>query len=769
MRQALRARLDVVRVSDAPRHQTARFVIAGSTVAATYLGLTLLLSGPGGVAIQIAIPIAYVTSVCLHFALQRWFVFAREAFALPMRQQVLRYIPMGGAQYAFTATMTAVLPGVLDLPEQAVYVAAALVASAATFLFLRGSVFHAVAQEGAAGEGPATNRLRLPAGTAWFLLCGAVLAYYLWSAGWIYSPLDLSSPDGDGGGYYGLLTDAFLHGQVHLRVDPQPELLALSNPYDPAANQRFRMHDLSLYEGKYFLQWGPTPVLTLFLPWRLLPLGDLNEALAVAIFAFTGFVFSVLLLRTLVRRFVPHTPGWMVGLAALTLAFANVAPFLLRRPAVYEVALSCALCFAMATLWLAASSVLRAQPSRRRLALASLCLGLTLGARPTLGLLGVFLAAAAWFVARRLGRRDRLRWAAAAFGPVLAVGFVLLGYNAIRYGALGEFGQSYQLAGVDVTQRGHGKLEWLAPGLFHYLLAAPQITLAFPYIHLPAAEALPWTPPAGYDGVELTGGLFWLVPLVIMVPIAAVRMLRRRDPEDRGLLAIGALSVGCGLAVVTMLSLAVWGTTQRYETDFAMLFAIPALLAWFRLGTGRNRAMRLAGVVLVAWSILAGAAIAVTGYFDRLPGPMPSRLRSAEQTFEPLTALAARVRGVTAVLAVTAPAGYSGDIDAGPRTIGPTFSVSPAMAATVQIVSARDQTVRLRAVFAPLAPGARFAVTATSGRRGEIARIITEGGPADLVVPLRWGLNDVIFRVAPVSGPHEANTSVQVQALKVIA
>lgn len=50
------------------------------------------------------------------------------------------------------------------------------------------------------------------------------------------------------GSYYDLLADAFVHGQLHLRIKPAPELLALSDPYDPETNWRYRLHDALLYQ-----------------------------------------------------------------------------------------------------------------------------------------------------------------------------------------------------------------------------------------------------------------------------------------------------------------------------------------------------------------------------------------------------------------------------------------------------------------------------------------------------------------------------------------
>ena len=63
--------------------QLARFGVAGALVFGVYTGGTLLLSGPLDVPIVVAIAVAYIVGVTLHFLLQRHFVFLdRGAFAL---------------------------------------------------------------------------------------------------------------------------------------------------------------------------------------------------------------------------------------------------------------------------------------------------------------------------------------------------------------------------------------------------------------------------------------------------------------------------------------------------------------------------------------------------------------------------------------------------------------------------------------------------------------------------------------------------------------
>jgi putative flippase GtrA len=122
---------------------TVRYAISGSFTTLTYIALTLLLSQPLGVPIQLAIPVSYASALVLHFLLQRRFVFpTEEGFALERGAQLRRYVPAVLIQYGVTATSTATLPRVLGVPERDVYVVTVLVLAVIAFLTLRSLVFH---------------------------------------------------------------------------------------------------------------------------------------------------------------------------------------------------------------------------------------------------------------------------------------------------------------------------------------------------------------------------------------------------------------------------------------------------------------------------------------------------------------------------------------------------------------------------------------------------------------------------------------------------
>ena len=70
--------------------------------------------------------------------------------------------------------------------------------------------------------------------------------------------------------YYRLLVRGWKKGHLYIDREPAPELLALADPYDPALNHPYKMGDVSLYRGKYYLYFGVAPALTLLFPYALL-------------------------------------------------------------------------------------------------------------------------------------------------------------------------------------------------------------------------------------------------------------------------------------------------------------------------------------------------------------------------------------------------------------------------------------------------------------------------------------------------------------------
>jgi putative flippase GtrA len=123
--------------------QGTRYALAGAFVGVVYLSTTTLLAVVVGLPFRQALPIGFAVQLVVHFTLQRRFVWVHDdEFALPFRRQARRYLIVAGAQLGVTAATTSLLPPVLGLSTEVVYLISAVLQTAANFLLFRNVVFH---------------------------------------------------------------------------------------------------------------------------------------------------------------------------------------------------------------------------------------------------------------------------------------------------------------------------------------------------------------------------------------------------------------------------------------------------------------------------------------------------------------------------------------------------------------------------------------------------------------------------------------------------
>lgn len=465
------------------------------------------------------------------------------------------------------------------------------------------------------------------------------VAFYLWTATTGGQPLQFGGAQSD---YYNQQTNGFLAGHLYLPTTPPAGLLHLANPYSPAQNTAYRQQflDLSLYHGHFYLPWGPTPVFTLFLPWRLLHIGGLPQNLALFIYCAVGLGFALALLGLLVDRYLPNARTWQVTLGAVAFATGNVAPFLLRTVQVYEVAEACSYCFAMIGLYLFARGGLGGRFSPWTLGLGSLSIGLAAGGHVDAIFLGVLPLALAVAVLRRErppSLRAALRPLAPLIGPFAIIVLLLLTFNYVRFGSIMQYGQTYQLAGGwDQRLQPVDQPGYLAPNLYYFFVAPPRFGLNFPYFSLPPPPNYPGALPQSYIGLELTGGMFATTPIALAL-FALPVLAKRRFPRE---LSMGLLlTIVSAMLIALFLSIALWGATMRYEANFAPLLLIPAILAWLALGQSRRSVRWITkplGAIAIVFGAFVALGISINGYTNPMQSAVPGQyaaLRSGTSPF----------------------------------------------------------------------------------------------------------------------------------------
>ncbi|MFZ9837143.1 MAG: hypothetical protein ACO3JJ_01330 [Opitutaceae bacterium] len=405
--------------------------------------------------------------------------------------------------------------------------------------------------------------------------------------------------------YYKLLVRGWQKGQLNIDKDPSPELLALADPYDPAQNGPYKMGDISLYQGKYYLYFGPTPAFTLMWPWRLVTGREMTSGAATWVFCTVALTAASVLWLALRRRYFPGSHALMAPWGVLALGFGTHLLALAQRPMMWELPISAGIAFTS----LAALACLAAWHGWRpvpALAAAGLCLGLAVGARPTCLLAtGMLLMplGRAWLRGEKGREWWRLGFAAGL--PLAVCGLAIMWHNHARFGSPLEWGQNYQLSGAYEGKLVHFSPRFFLHNLTVYLFQPLLWRPEFPFAYAQAIEIAHIPDYFGTEevcGKAVTFPFYWFL---LGLPLAWVA----RPAAERHALT-GAVGVVAAYAVpVGGLVLCYFSTTMRYQTDYAVALAVLALLGLLALERFLQQWARTGAVLLVG---LAGAAVAVT-------------------------------------------------------------------------------------------------------------------------------------------------------------
>ena len=199
--------------------------------------------------------------------------------------------------------------------------------------------------------------------------------------------------------------EGFRAGHLHFAIEPAAALLAKANPFDPAWRPLWYW-DASLYNGHYYLYWGPVPALLLAGFKTLFRVhAHIGDQYVVFVLASLQALAGLVLIDRVQRRLFPELPAVFVVLAVAVFAFANPTPYNLARGAVYEAAIVGGHAFLIAGLVFAFDALSALGRQRSRLALAGTCWVLAVGCRASIApAVALLVALTCWLVAPRARR-----------------------------------------------------------------------------------------------------------------------------------------------------------------------------------------------------------------------------------------------------------------------------------------------------------------------------------------------------------------------------
>jgi hypothetical protein len=450
-----------------------------------------------------------------------------------------------------------------------------------------------------------------------------VTAIYLWFMSISYE----SSSN-----YYALLGASFRQGKLSLPLRPDPALLALPNPYDPAAREGIRAPlDLSLYKGKFYLYWGPAPALLLTIVEPLFP-GEISDAYLLFAFICGIFLSQSLLIINIWERFFPDIPKWIVTLSVFVAGLISPTLWLLSQPKIYETAIAGGQFFFIAGLLSAIIALDHPVPSSWRLALAGIFWALAVGTRSVLVFPIAFLTLMIVYWFYRIYHRSFRK---------LAIGFIPLGlplvvgavgfswYNWARFGSISETGFTYALAGPYLQKHLSElfSLEYIFQNLYNYLLNPFAVKQLFPFLYPVRGrieEILPWQIlPEIYSAQAITG-ILWVAPFTLFAAIPATRLLKQflkrkqtnYSSEDSKTISFSWITSSLiGTFLLSFISLLTFfWTAMRYAEDFMPTLTLLGMIGFWQGYQALSQSSNKGKIYTVLGLILAGLAI-ITGTF----------------------------------------------------------------------------------------------------------------------------------------------------------
>lgn len=392
--------------------------------------------------------------------------------------------------------------------------------------------------------------------------------------------------------------DAIMNGTLELDLPISSGLAETDNPYDTSNRDYLFFWDASFYKGKYYCYFGIWPIISLFIPYKLITNSYLTTPLATLFYAILAIIGTYLIFKEIIKKYFKTIQLKTYIISFIYIIIGSKLFWCMYRPSFYELTSIAAYSHIMFGLYLTLfnENKIKNLIGYSLLALSVIC-------RPTALFTSILVIPK---ITNNIKNRNfKIKDFLILSIPYIIVGSFTMYINYIRFDSIFEFGTSYQLTTNNLNNYNFSFINCIY-GIYHYLFNKININLFSLNITEPTAQL---NILGDFNIERIGGGIFTTSILSIIIIFIPKIFIFIKEKEIKKYIIVSLI-----LALFLMgFSSSIGALIGRYMLDFNyLIYFITVILCLYTINHYKNQKITNIYYILATISIIINLILSTT-------------------------------------------------------------------------------------------------------------------------------------------------------------